>query len=154
LAARTFQALMAIAAAYNLEAFQLDAVNAFTNSDMKETIYIECLDGFKERDICLLLLQALYRLRQSSLLWLKDITKSLKELRLEPINEELCLFTSKELTLFFYVDDIVILYRKEHKKIFQEFKRKLTDRYEMREIGDLSWFLGIRVLRDRSQRKI
>ena len=27
-------------------------------------------------------------------------------------------------------------------------------RYEMRDLGELSWFLGIRVIRDRVQRKL
>lgn len=39
LAARTFRALMAIAAAFDLEIRQYDAVNAFTNSELTESIY-------------------------------------------------------------------------------------------------------------------
>jgi len=27
-------------------------------------------------------------------------------------------------------------------------------KYEMRDLGELSWFLGIRVIRDRSQKKL
>jgi hypothetical protein len=63
LAARTFRALMAIAAAYDLEAYQYDVVSAFTNSQLNETIYIECLDSFREKNTCLLLYRALYGLR-------------------------------------------------------------------------------------------
>jgi hypothetical protein len=37
---------MAITAAYNLEAFQLDAVNAFTNSYLNETVYYAFPNGF------------------------------------------------------------------------------------------------------------
>jgi hypothetical protein len=42
LAARVFRALMAIAAAQNLEAYQLDANLAFVNSKLDETIYCKC----------------------------------------------------------------------------------------------------------------
>jgi hypothetical protein len=70
LAARTFRALMAITAAYDLEARQYDAVSAFTNSQLDEIIYIQCPDGFKECNTCLLLFRALYGLRQSPRLWL------------------------------------------------------------------------------------
>ena len=68
LAARTFRALMAITAAFDLEARQFDAVNAFTNSQMDETVYIEFPDKYKMPGYCILLLRALYGLRRSPLL--------------------------------------------------------------------------------------
>ena len=80
---------MAITAAYDLEAYQFDAVSASTNSKLNEIIYIKCLNGFKEEGRCLLLLRALYGLRQSPLLWLKDLTSTLMELGLRPVSEEI-----------------------------------------------------------------
>jgi Reverse transcriptase (RNA-dependent DNA polymerase) len=82
LAVWTFRALMAITAAYDLEARQYDAVSTFTNSELHDIIYIECPDGFKEHNTCLLLLRALYGLCQSPLLWLKDLTSTLTTLGL------------------------------------------------------------------------
>ena len=64
------------------------------------------------------------------------------------------MFTGNGLLIFFYVDDIVALYKKQHQKIFEEFIEKLIEHYELRDIGELSWFLGIRVIRDHKQRKI
>ena len=44
--------------------------------------------------------------------------------------------------MFFYVDDIVILARKEDKKEMEEIsKAKLIAKYEMRDLGELHWFL-------------
>ena len=63
LAARTFRALMAVTAAFDLETRHLDAVNAFLNSSLDETIYCYFPDGFKQLGHCLLLLKALYGLR-------------------------------------------------------------------------------------------
>ena len=68
LVAQVFQALIAIAAQFNLDIHQLDAINAFTNSDLDEEVYIQFLDSFENPSFCILLLQALYRLRRSSLL--------------------------------------------------------------------------------------
>ena len=141
---------MVIAAPYDLEAYQYDTVSAFMNSSLNELIYIECPDGFKEKNICLHFLQALYGLRQSPLLWLQDFTSTLSKLGLWQINEEFCLFMSNELILFFYIDDIVVLFKKEHRKMFEKFIGKLMEHYELRDIGELSWFLGIRVIRDRA----
>jgi hypothetical protein len=39
---------MALVAAFDLNAIQLDAVNAFINVDLDEDVYISCLDGYKE----------------------------------------------------------------------------------------------------------
>src|SRR5438876_2823809 len=50
LAARTFRALIAITAAYDLEAQQYDAISAFMNSTLHDVVYIECPDGFKEQN--------------------------------------------------------------------------------------------------------
>jgi hypothetical protein len=154
LAARTFRALMAIAAAFDLEIIQLDAINAFTNSELDETTYCECPEGFERRGQCLLLLRALYGLKQSPKLWLNELSKTLRELGLFPVEGVSCLFRNEKLIVFFYVDDIVILCRTADLPDLHRFQDALIDRYEMRVLGELSWFLGIRIIRDRSQRKI
>ena len=56
LAARTFQLLMAITAMFDLEAYQLNAISAFTNSDLDEVVYCEYPEGFEQDSYCLLLL--------------------------------------------------------------------------------------------------
>ena len=66
---RTFRVLMALAAAFYLDIMQLDAVNAFLNSDIDEEITIQCPEGFKTPDKVLLLLKALYGLKQAPRLW-------------------------------------------------------------------------------------
>ena len=47
LARTTFRVLIAIYARFNLETRQFDAVNAFTNSDLDETVYCEMPKGFR-----------------------------------------------------------------------------------------------------------
>lgn len=74
LAARTFRALIA---AFNLEAFHHDAVNAYTNNAMDETVYCE---RYEPAGRCLLLLRALYGRRRSPLLWLKELSETLVDL--------------------------------------------------------------------------
>jgi Reverse transcriptase (RNA-dependent DNA polymerase) len=98
---------MAITAVYDLEAYQLDAVNAFTNSYLDETVYCDFPDGFQQDDHCILLIRALYGLRRSPLLWLKEFSTSLRDLGLQEVSGEPCLFMNKEgVIVFFYVDDI------------------------------------------------
>ena len=47
LAGRSFRMLMALAARWDLEIRQLDAVNAFPNSELDEEVYVELPDGYK-----------------------------------------------------------------------------------------------------------
>jgi hypothetical protein len=54
--------------------------------------------------------------------------------------------------VFFYVDDIVFCYRKGDKEKAHEAIQQLKMEYQMNTLGELKWFLGIHVLRDRSRR--
>jgi len=68
LAARVFKALMAIAAYFNLDIYQFDAINAFCNALIDELIYVRYPDGFQVPGSCLKLLKALYGMPRSALL--------------------------------------------------------------------------------------
>jgi hypothetical protein len=60
--------LIALAARWDLEIRQLNAVNAFPNSELNEEIYVKLPDGFKILRKMGRLLRALYSLRRSLLL--------------------------------------------------------------------------------------
>ena len=106
-------------------------------------MHCACPEGYTKEGSCLLLLRALYGLRRSPILWLKEFSKTLRELGLEEVSGEPCLFTNDWLIIFFYVDDIVALCRTEHLPCLERFERRLEARYEIRSLGDLNWFLGV-----------
>jgi hypothetical protein len=154
LAAKVFRLLMAIIAYFDLETVQLDAVNAFANSHLDELVYTEYPEGFEEYGKVLRLLRALYGLRRSPVLWLRELSKTLQECGFQAVGDEICLFSNGWMLIFFYVDDIVCCCRKEHLSRMNAIIEALCRRYEMRNMGELSWFLGIRVVRDRPNRKL
>ena len=154
LAYRTFRALMAITAAFDLEIVQLDAVNAFLNSDINEEIYVHYPEGFKQPGQALRLRRALYGLRQSPLLWYEDLTETLKTLGLVPILDANCLLSNGAIIVFFYVDDIIVLYHAKDSEAADNLLRQLQQRYQMRRMKDANWFLGIRIIRDRATRRL
>jgi hypothetical protein len=154
LAARIFRALIAIMARFGLKAVQLDAVNAFINARLDETVYCYPPDGFEMPGKLYWLLLALYGLPRSPLMWLNEFKGTLTELGLVQIPESPCLFTNGRIIVFFYVDDVVILYHPKHESEFQEFKAALLSKYEFKDLGDLKWFLGIRIVRDLEQHKV
>jgi len=148
LAARVFRALMAIAAYFDLDIQQFDTINAFTNATIDKLIYVRYPDGYHVPGHCLMLHKALYGLLRSPLLWYNDLAKAFKSLGLRLIPKTLCLFYNNSIIMFFYVNNVVVLYLPSYYMAYDNFRTKLLKVYNMREIGDLKWFLGIRVIQD------
>ena len=51
--------------------------------------------------------------------------------------------------VFYYVDNIVFVYRKQDKPIVVEAINSLKKQFKITDYSELKWFLGIHVLRDR-----
>src|SRR6202020_3296965 len=128
---------MAIAAAFDLEIRQYDAVNAFINAKLSKPVYCYCLEGFNQNGHILELLMALYGLKISLLLWYKELTNTLAKFGLKPIPGTNCLFTNRRLIIFFYIDNITVLCAKKNLLRLKEFKAKLLHKYKIRVLGDL-----------------
>jgi hypothetical protein len=79
LAAKSFRALMAFAAEHDLEIWQYNIVGAFLNAMItaKNPIWCKLPDGFKINGKCVKLNRALYRMRDSPLLWYDKFSRSL-----------------------------------------------------------------------------
>jgi hypothetical protein len=154
LAARTFRFMMALVAAYDLDAEQLDAVNAFVNSPIDDLIYVELPYGYKKKGRCLRLQRALYGLKQSPRLWQKELKQFLESREFKQLGDEPCAYTDGRLIILFFVDDFILINRKEHRQERDNFKKAIMAKYPMRELGPLKWFLGIRVIRDRETRRL
>ena len=73
----------------------------------------------------------------------------LNTLGLEQVPGVECLFTNKHIIVFFFVDNIVVLYDKCYINEVDAFQAQLFLTYEMRNIGEVKWFLGIWITRDR-----
>ena len=155
LAIRIFRALMAIVAAFDLETRQYDAINAFINSEIDEPTYCYTPDGWTgSKNILLLLLRALYGLKQSPALWYKHLSGTLFDLGLKNVPGIECLFVNEFMVLFFFVDDIAVIYDRRHIQKVEEFQYRFFQAYEMRYLGEIQWFLGIRIARDRKSRRL
>ena len=155
LATCIFCTMMALVTAFDLKTDQLDAVNAFLNSDLNDEEYVYMPPGMGQTGRVWKLNKALYGFRISPRLWQKEFSRSLTELGLTPVPDEPCLFLGqKQLMVFFYVDDIILIYPKHAREEAICLKKDLMARYELRQMGEMAWFLGIRVIRDRSNRKL
>jgi hypothetical protein len=158
LAAKSFRAAIAIAAHHDLEIKQYDVVGAFLNAKItaENPVICEMPDGFHNENHCVRLNRALYGLRDSPLLWYEEFSRSLREIGLIASREEPCLFFNQDrkILVLFYVDDILLLFHKDVEKKATDLWAKIMDKYEIQQQGDVEWFLGIRVIRDRERRSI
>jgi hypothetical protein len=154
LAARIFRALMALMAAFDLDSCQFDATNAFVNADIDEETYVHHPEGFRRRGFNLRLRKALYGLKQAPRLWHQTFSQTLKAMGLKQVGDEPCLFVNDWLIIFFFVDDAVALFHPSKRSLWEAFKQSLFQTYEFKDMGNIKWFIGIRVIRAREQRKV
>jgi hypothetical protein len=111
-------------------------------------VLCELPDGFKKPEKVVLLLQALYGLRDSPVLWYKELSSTLQELGLTASKEEPCLFFNEErrIVLLFYVDDILLAYYYDDRAAAEQLISLIMSKYQIEDYGAAEWFLGVRII--------
>ena len=95
-----------------------------------------------------------FQQKQSPLLWYEEFAKFLRSVKFAPLWSDNCVFLHKETgaIIVIYVDDLLIISRS--KKTVDAIARLLKRQFRMRELGDVSFFLGCRIVRNRTLRKL
>lgn len=156
LATRTFRFMMALAAAFDLDIDQMDVTNAFLHAlvDPAEQIFVGCPPGFGQPGKCFHLRRALYGMTDSPVRWQHYLHECLSRLGFRRISGDACLYTNGRIIVLYYVDDLALFARREDRQELNRIKRHLYGQMDLKDCGNMEWFLGIRVIRDRSQRKL
>jgi hypothetical protein len=153
----TYKLLFNRAAVEDLEIEQMDVKTAFLNSPIDTEVYMEQPEGFEDSDhpadewVCKLN-RAIYGLKQAPRAWYITLAKFLISQGLKPCDADRSVFYNKDVIVAVYVDDL-LLFGFDKRKI-QNLKKALSERFEMEDLGACSWYLGIDIQRDRSQRII
>ncbi|KAM4059096.1 reverse transcriptase (RNA-dependent DNA polymerase) [Hirsutella rhossiliensis] len=150
----SFRALMAIAAEFDLELDQMDAVNAFVNCPLEEEVVFMRMPPGLANQAEFFCSESPIRSTTIPFALATAPTRSLEELGFEKVPQEPCVMKKGAVIVFFYVDDIVWAYKKEDQGIAMEAMRGLQERYKMTLLGEPRWFLGIHILRDRTKKTI
>ena len=100
------------------------------------------------------LVKALYGLRRSPLLWQRHLKKLLSKLRLTPLGDEPDILISDKIILAIYVDDILIIYPRQHSSAASDALALLKANFKLREIGEPQQFLSLQIYRNRDTRTI
>lgn len=151
----TLRLFLATVAAEDLECYQFDIKNAFTESHLKEEIYLEPPQGvLVPKGRVWQALRSLYGLKQAARDWNKLMRDELLGWGFVQSLADPCLFThSKRSTkLLVYVDDIVA--SAEVRSDIDWFYGKLKSRFNTKSLGEIEKILGARVTRDRKAKSI
>ena len=126
----------------------MDVITAYLNGDLEEEIHMELPEGFEKKgDVVCRLLKGLYGTKQGGRCWNIVFVNYLKEKALQQSKEDLCVFMNEDKTLILaiYVDDMFILGRLRE---VMEVKKFMTEKFRCKDLGKLSYFLGMQVVRD------
>ncbi|GKB45188.1 retrotransposon protein, putative, ty1-copia subclass [Tanacetum coccineum] len=156
---RAIRILISIAAFYDYEIWKMDVKTTFLNGYLDEDIYMVQPEGFVDpnhpRKVCKLQ-RSIYGLKQASRSWNKRFDKEIKRFGFDQNLDEPCVYQkasgSNVTFLILYVDDIIIM--GNHIPSLQSVKDYLGKCFAMKDLGEATFILGIKIYRDRSKRLI
>ena len=146
----TIRSLLAMAVNRGMIIEQMDVVTVFLNGMLKEEIFMSQPPGFVEKgkeELVCRLKRSLYGLKQSPICWYDELRVYLTEIEFRQCTSEPCVFyrwQDDSLSIVtVYVDDLIIMVDVIENLI--EIKEKLASRFKMKDMGSLSYCLGIGV---------
>jgi hypothetical protein len=150
----SFRIIMTLVAHYDLELHQIDVKTTFLNRDLEKNIYMAQSKGFvveeKERMGCRLK-KSIYGLKQASRQWYLKFDNTIRKFRFKENLEDNYVYTKfkngKYIFLILYVDDILLA--SSNVNLLLETKKFLSLNFDMKDLGEASFILGIEIHRDR-----
>src|SRR5438045_7584074 len=81
-------------------------------------------------------------------------TTALKDLGFSEIPQEPCIMKRGGIICFFFMDDIIFAFWKQDAETVTQTASSLGKQFTLKELGELKWFLGMHIFRDRSKRSL
>jgi len=151
----TFRTLLTIAAVRNMKVRHFDIKTAFLNGDITEDLYMSQPEGYvakgTENLVCKLT-KSLYGLKQSARAWNTKINEVMLSNGFQRSKADQCLYTkfehNKWMYVLLYVDDLIAVH--EDDEAIRQFGSLIGDYFEVKDLGEISYYLGIQIERDTS----
>ena len=145
--------VIALAVHNDMKLHQMDIKTAFLNGELSEEVFMKQPKGFVkvgEKDLVCRLKKSIYGLKQSPRCWNTALDSHLKKMKFVQTKADPCIYVFKDETetviIAVYVDDILIA-GTSNKKI-AEVKAAIANRFEVKDMGELHYFLGVKIVRD------
>ena len=150
---------LAIDAYFDYEIWQMDVKTTFLNGNLEEDVYMIQPEGFvdpKNASKVCKLQKSIYGLKQASQSWNIRFNEVVKAFGFVKNEKEPCVFKkfsgSSIVFLIFCVDDILLI--GNDIPMLEVVKDSLKNSFAMKDLGEATYNLGIRIYRDRSRRLI
>jgi hypothetical protein len=152
--------VIALAAQYDLELHHMDVKSAYLNGDLEEEIYMELPEGAPrekgKEDWVWRLHKSLYGLKQAGRTWHTKIDDAFRRRGLIPLASDQCVYIMRTETsliiIALYVDDLVLA--ASNLDELKKLKADLTSEFDMEDLGEATFVLGIEIIRNRPARSI
>ena len=133
---------MQIAVQHDMMLHQMDVKSAYLHAPIDQEVYVTQPTGYAIANKVWKLNKSLYGLKQSGRNWHQTLNTYFKELGFNQSTADLCIFFKRDgneiIILLVWVDDIILAH-----KSMSDIKSKLELKFDMKDLGKLSSFLGI-----------
>ena len=159
-----------IVASEDLEMEAMDVSTAFLNAKLDEDVYITLppgIDGIKgtvsekeEKSTQVYkLLKSLYGIKQAPHDWNQEINKTIVGLGYTRLTSDTCMYvkmskTNRPITIPLFVDDLFPSFHRDDRAEWYADKKSLMSTYDMKDLGEATSVLGMRITRDRKNRTL
>ena len=147
--------VMALVAHFDLELHQMDVKTAFLNGELNEEVYMQQPQGFeikgKEHMVCKLK-RSIYGLKQASRQWYFKFNEVIMKYGFKENIVDQCIYLKKGgsawILLVLYVDDLLLA--STNLSLLTETKNLLSQNFDMKDMGEAHYVIGIEIHRDRT----
>ena len=153
---KSIRILLAIAAHHDYDIWKMDVKTAFLNGNLTEEVYMTQPEGFtfgSGKKVCKLQ-RSIYGLKQASRSCNIRFDETIKEFGFSQNLDEPCVYKktngSAIIFLVLYVDDILLI--GNDVSVLQSVKIWLSKNFSMKDLGEATYILGIKIYRDRTKR--
>ena len=155
----SIRAILALTAHHDWELHQMDIKSAYLNGDLEEDIFMAQPEGYVaagQQHLVCKLNKSLYGLKQAGRTWHIKIDIALKREDFTPLDADQCVYIRRQETcitiIALYVDDLLIAC--SHPLNLMQLKKQLTTQFDMEDLGEATFILGVDIRRDRPRRAI
>lgn len=154
----SIRTLVHLAVQNDWEVHQMDVKAAFLNAPIDVELYVEQPEGYEVKSksgkkLVLKLNKSLYGLKQSGRNWNTKLHEQLLEQGFAQSRVDPCVYTKDlnqptgdQAVIVVWVDDILIA--ASNASFMKAIKVKMNLTFKMKDLGKVSWFLGIQFLHD------
>jgi hypothetical protein len=148
----TVRVVLSLATNLSWDLWQMDVKNAFLQGELEEEVYMTPPPGLEDSIApgkVLRLRKAIYGLKQSPRAWYHNLSTTLKGKGFKKSEADHTLFTLQSdqgiIVALIYVDNIII--SGDNKEGIHDTKLFLKSTFDIKDLGELKYFLGIEVCR-------